>query len=164
MPARVTRWLPTLHLYHWPTLWVDDDATTQHFTDAAKAKLTGIIAQHYKRATADDAQANPPGDPEPGGDGADEQAGASPNEVRPALQNFTDKGQATFGADWQVAREWLMERYTASTTPDHVRSDVTKLTDQELAAITSGLTANGKYYRREWYKQRSAAAKSKQGK
>lgn len=158
------------YLYYLPTLWVDYDATTKHFTDTAKAKLTGIIAQHYKRATADAAQANQPGNPDPGGDGADEQAGASPDEVRPALQRFEDKGRATFRADWSAsgeaaaARVWLLARYTAHATPDNIRTDLAKLTDQELDAITSGLTTNGHDYRRAWYKQRAAAAKNKQAK
>jgi hypothetical protein len=162
-----------------PTLWVDYDATTQHFTDAAKAKLTGIIAQHYKRATADDAQANPPGDPEPGGDGAVSQAEVStdslphkpPNQpstsseaVRSALAMaaLNAKGMVVFGKDWESAKNWLTERYTNKLTPEHLRHSLGNLSSDELEALTAGLAANSHYYVREWHKHRKAAANNQQ--
>lgn len=37
------------YLYHLPTLWVDYDAPNQRFTDKAKVRLQGVIAQHYQR-------------------------------------------------------------------------------------------------------------------
>lgn len=38
-----------------PTVWVEYDATTKQFTDKAKAKLEGIVVQHYRR-TIEEAQ------------------------------------------------------------------------------------------------------------
>lgn len=37
------------YLYNLPTLWVDYDADHGRFTDKAKARLNGVIAQHYQR-------------------------------------------------------------------------------------------------------------------
>lgn len=37
------------YLYNLPTLWVDYDAEHGRFTDKAKARLNGVIAQHYQR-------------------------------------------------------------------------------------------------------------------
>lgn len=37
------------YLYNLPSLWVDYDAPNQRFTDKAKARLNGVIAQHYQR-------------------------------------------------------------------------------------------------------------------
>ena len=45
----ITRWLPTLHLYNLPSLWVEYDAPNQRFTEKAKLRLQGVIAQHYQR-------------------------------------------------------------------------------------------------------------------
>ncbi|MCC6454496.1 MAG: hypothetical protein IT328_06105 [Caldilineaceae bacterium] len=39
------------YLYNLPTGWADYDPKTKWFTDKAKAKLTGILVQHYRRAT-----------------------------------------------------------------------------------------------------------------
>jgi len=37
------------YLYNLPSVWVEYDPTTKQFTDKAKAKLEGIIVQHYRR-------------------------------------------------------------------------------------------------------------------
>lgn len=37
------------YLYNLPVLWVEYDAPNQRFTDKARARLHGVIAQHYKR-------------------------------------------------------------------------------------------------------------------
>jgi hypothetical protein len=39
------------YLYTLPTGWADYDPAGKKFTDKAKAKLTGILVQHYRRAT-----------------------------------------------------------------------------------------------------------------
>jgi len=39
------------YLYNLPTGWADYDPATKRFTDKAKAKLTGILVQQYRRAT-----------------------------------------------------------------------------------------------------------------
>lgn len=38
------------YLYNLPTVWADFDPATKQFTAQAKAKLTGILVQHYRRA------------------------------------------------------------------------------------------------------------------
>ncbi|MBX3012047.1 MAG: hypothetical protein KF832_11100 [Caldilineaceae bacterium] len=37
------------YLYNLPSLWVEYDAPNQRFTEKAKARLQGLIAQHYQR-------------------------------------------------------------------------------------------------------------------
>ncbi len=37
------------YLYNLPSVWVEYDPNTKQFTDKAKAKLEGIIVQHYRR-------------------------------------------------------------------------------------------------------------------
>lgn len=39
------------YLYTLPSGWEDYDPATRKFTDKAKAKLTGLLVQHYRRAT-----------------------------------------------------------------------------------------------------------------
>lgn len=42
------------YLYQLPTGWADYDPTTKRFTEKARARLTGILVQHYRRATGGD--------------------------------------------------------------------------------------------------------------
>ena len=42
------------YLYNLPSVWVEYDPTTKQFTDKAKAKLEGIIVQHYRRTEGKD--------------------------------------------------------------------------------------------------------------
>lgn len=39
------------YLYNLPSGWEDYDPATKKFTDKAKAKLTGMLVQHFRRAT-----------------------------------------------------------------------------------------------------------------
>jgi len=39
------------YLYNLPTVWADFDPATKQFTEKAKARLTGILVQHYRRST-----------------------------------------------------------------------------------------------------------------
>lgn len=39
------------YLYNLPSGWADFDPVKKQFTDRAKAKLTGMLVQHYRRAT-----------------------------------------------------------------------------------------------------------------
>ena len=188
VPARVTRWLPTLHLYHLPTAWMDYDASAKQFTDQAKAKLSGIIAQHYTRALGDQTRkrswaASPPADPQvdqrdglPDGDQAQPlPAAVSPDappqaetseNVRCALSlaALNAKGAVVFAKHWEAAQSWLVERYTAKVTSANIRHRLTELTSDELAALLAGLTTNTRYYGQEWHKHRKAAAKTNQSK
>ena len=39
------------YLYNLPSGWVEFDPASKKFTDKAKVKLTGMLVQHYRRAT-----------------------------------------------------------------------------------------------------------------
>jgi len=46
------------YLYTLPTGWADYDPATKRFTDKAKARLTGILTQHYRHATEGKSEAS----------------------------------------------------------------------------------------------------------
>jgi phage gp16-like protein len=48
-------------------------------------------------------------------------------------------GNDTFGADWQQARHWLIERYTTKHTPENIRRSAKDLTPDELTAIRADM-------------------------
>ena len=62
-----------------------------------------------------------------------------------AFKAFMATGSKAFGANWNDARHWLIERYTAKETPDNVRSSAKTLTAAELDALTGSIEKwNGK--------------------
>ncbi len=44
------------YLYNLPSVWVEYEPATKQFTDKAKAKLEGIIVQHYRRTVTEDGE------------------------------------------------------------------------------------------------------------
>ena len=62
-----------------------------------------------------------------------------------AFKAFMATGSKAFGTDWNDARHWLIERYTAKETPDNVRNSAKTLTAAELDALTGSIEKwNGK--------------------
>jgi Rad52/22 family double-strand break repair protein len=49
MKRACAQWGLGRYLYEMPTMWVDWDGSNGRFTEQAKAKLNGMIAQHYDR-------------------------------------------------------------------------------------------------------------------
>jgi hypothetical protein len=110
------------YLYNLPTGWADYDPASKRFTDKARARLTGILVQHYRRATdvksemadlfaADVSQdeAEPAeglhqgnGSGNGNGNGNDEVMSAEPAVL---FEQFNTLGQDLYGEQWeQVCR------------------------------------------------------------
>jgi hypothetical protein len=53
-----------------------------------------------------------------------------------AFKAFMATGSKAFGADWNEARHWLIERYTSKDTPTNIRTSAKTLTHTELDALT----------------------------
>lgn len=116
------------YLYHLPSVWVDYDAQTRQFTDAAKAKLNGIVALHYQRALSmADEEAAVDTDDEPASD--DPQAAADLAKVRKQFQRL---GREVYGERWAEVRSRNVERITegqSTSTTDLTVTQLQKLID-----------------------------------
>lgn len=71
----------------------------------------------------------------------------------PSFRRFQVEGGKTFGADWDNARHWLIERYTLKMTPTQVRQSANDLSDDELDVLADVLTEKRSYYQKEWCHQ-----------
>lgn len=101
------------YLYNLPTGWADYDPKNRQFTAAAKAKLTGILVQHYRRANA------PNGLPKGGaadalaemfaGDGEKEEVQPRPEGSR-LVEQFNTLGQDLYGDQWESVCRRNVER------------------------------------------------------
>ncbi len=70
------------YLYNLPTVWVEYDAEQQRFTEKAKARLHGIITQHYQRFMDGHDQSSPAATPA----GVAEEPPAEETEAQSAAQ------------------------------------------------------------------------------
>lgn len=147
------------YLYQLPSGWADYDPATKKFTEKAKAKLTGILVQHYRRATdpkregLDDLYAETPQDvpqpaqgkqatPTPQGpqeaavqarDDAGE-GGADGDELDRLHKRFHALGVDLFGDQWNTVRAKNAMRVSNG------RTDSSKeLTADEIQALVTGM-------------------------
>lgn len=123
------------YLYQLPTGWADWDAQGKRFTDAAKAKLNGMLVQHYRRAT------------ERSKEGA---KGSPPHE------RLWGQGSSAFGEDWEDgARPWLVENWTDKVQHSEPRSSLTLLSDDEKDLLADYIQANLKKLQESWRKHKA---------
>ncbi len=123
------------YLYNLPTVWVEYDAEQQRFTEKAKARLHGIITQHYQRfldgqappnlegameeMPAEEAEPQPepqtekqPAEqpklqPERPADAKEESGDAA---LLPLRQRLDALGQELYGAQWEHVRAHNIKR------------------------------------------------------
>lgn len=132
------------YLYNLPTGWADYDPTTKRFTEKAKARLTGILVQHYRRAT----------DGKP--DMADVVAEANEEETAEAAEaaqhrqgqlqgdstranglatKFNALGHDLYGDQWEKVCRRNVKRITGGITEDSG-----KLTPDQIQQLVVGMT------------------------
>ena len=72
-----------------------------------------------------------------------------------AMRAFHARGAELFGADWDTARGWLIERYTTRETPENVRHSSKDLTDVELNALRGTMDEYAKGIVKQWQARRA---------
>lgn len=134
------------YLYNLPSGWEEIDPATKRFTDKAKARLTAILVKHYREATA-------------GKEG--ESKGSSEATGTPPHNRMWGIGQSVFGpADWDMARPWLIAKWTAKVTPDNTRNSTSELSDDEKTMLGDYLTENATALQKIWPKQKAQMLQS----
>lgn len=114
------------YLYTLPTGWADWDAAGKKFTDQAKAKLTGILVAHWRRATEKET-------------------------VSPPQSRLWGIGQAVFGKEeWDEARHWLLPRWTSKATPDNTRASTSELSEDEKTLFGDYINTNAAKLQKLW--------------
>lgn len=127
------------YLYSLPTGWADIDPQSKRFTDKAKAKLVGIVMQHYRRAT--------------GGDGTSQNAPTTAQTAQDSTQDTStpvsvvEDATPYFVRDWQrlTGREYDLVKWVATL---HDKSDgaCTPKQYQYLTSIVDKLTSSQHNY------------------
>lgn len=155
------------YLYSLPSLWVEYDAPNQRFTEKSKARLYGIIAQHYQRFLNGQETAaldEPSEEREPSGctPPAEEAPTTKPTTAEPdnpfndLRDELSKTGKALFPNEWDKAEPWFLQRWTTKNTPDRVRSLPADLTPPELESVISALIEHAPLAQAEWQKSKVA--------
>lgn len=126
------------YLYHLPTMWVEYDAQSRQFTEQAKARLTGIVMQHYHHAMDPQAEAE-----EPATDDAitAEEPNASTSDptiltgqVTKLRTQLHQLGRELYGENWDQVRHHNVERITEGRS-----TSANDLTAEQLQKLIAGL-------------------------
>lgn len=106
------------YLYNLPSLWVEYDAPNQRFTDKAKVRLQGIIAQHYQRWLEGQPAELEAGDDEDG-------------DVSQETATLDALGAELYGNEWP--------RVLTSNIKRLAGEDATTLTKAQIGILINGL-------------------------
>lgn len=113
----------------------------------------GNAAQNGAQAKPQQAQ-QPAPKPVTNGNGAAAKGAKVPTETN-AMRAFHARGTELFGADWDSARPWLIERFTTRETPENVRHSAKDLTDMEINALRGTMDEYAKGIVKQWQVRRT---------
>lgn len=129
------------YLYSLPSLWVEYDAPNQRFTEKSKARLHGIVAQHYQRwldgqpvadldTPAEQSQGETQGaEPFPP---ATDAVAVSP-EIAQALAKLDELGVKLYGEQWPHVKAHNITRMVGD-------GGIGALTGTDVQTLITGLT------------------------
>lgn len=115
------------YLYSMPSMWVEYDATRRSFTDKAKVRLQGVIAQHYQR-WLDGQPTELESDDDAAGDDGDGGKGESVSQETDTLDQL---GKELYGDQWPTVRAHNIKRLAGEETA--------ALTQQQVQTLINGL-------------------------
>lgn len=116
------------YLYNMPSLWVEYDAPNQRFTEKAKARLNGVILQHYQRFLDGQPSVELKGDEAP----TEEPTAETPVE-NPLVKKLDELGVKLYGEQWPSIKAHNVARLAGEG------STVTNLTDDQINTLITGL-------------------------
>ena len=111
------------YLYNLPTGWADYDSATKKFTEPARAKLTGILMQHYRRATDSKAEMV---------DAAI--VGAVDEQQETLLEQFDTLGSDLYGDQWPQVCQRNVGRISGGKTQKSG-----ELTPEQMQKLIAGM-------------------------
>lgn len=118
------------YLYAFPTVWVEYDANSRSFTDRAKARLEGIVVQHYRRVTGGQEEVSELVKNEP-----DEKPTAAVVPLSDALKTqFSDLGKELYAEQWEQVSGHNVERITGGTS-----TNFEDLTAEQIGKLIEGM-------------------------
>lgn len=130
------------YLYNLPTGWADYDPVKKGFTEKAKAKLMGILMQHYRRAT--DVQSemadlfsveNEQVETEPATEKHPRNGTVANPELSALFEQFNTLGQDLYGEQWEQVCRRNVSRISGGKTKESG-----ELTPEQIQQLVAGMT------------------------
>lgn len=151
------------YLYDLPSVWVPFDAGARKISAEGQAQLDARYKAWYAKTMAErKAQrqnASPPAQQAPAAIEAATVDGDALFDTEaqgtPPHNHFWGVGQSVFGPDWNIARGWLLKKWTEKVTPDKVRSSSSKLSDDEKMLLAEYMQESALGLQKAWAKQRA---------
>lgn len=126
------------YLYQLPTVWVEYDGSGRHFTDRAKARLEGIIVQHYRRTMEpkdEVAELFQNGLQNSSGDAEPEARSVALEPLSDALRTqFQQLGQELYAEQWAQVSQHNVERITGGGSNNYE-----DLTAEQIQKLVEGM-------------------------
>lgn len=136
------------YLYDLPSVWVDFDAQRKRISDSGQAELDKRYRDWYARKVGTQNA------PKPTQKAQDEKEGTPPH------QRMWGQGLSVFGDDWDMARPWLLSKWTTNATPDNTRNSAAELSDDEKDLVADYLKEKSQQLKGIWPKQKAGMLQS----
>lgn len=115
------------YLYTLPPVWAEYDKERRQFTEPAKAKLLGILMQHYRRHADPKAELSELFHEEAPANGA---GNGESGELEPLRRQFDELGRSLYGDQWEIVCRRNVQRISggqAKTTGELSGEQIQKL-------------------------------------
>lgn len=122
------------YLYQLPTGWADYDPATRKFTEQAKFKLTGVLLQHYRRATDSKLEMAEIHTSDDEDDPAATSGADVPPEIVALLEQFNALGSDLYLAEWEKVCRRNVKRISKDAT-----QNAAELTVYQLQQLITGM-------------------------
>ncbi|MCC6458029.1 MAG: hypothetical protein IT328_23950 [Caldilineaceae bacterium] len=106
------------YLYTLPTGWADYDPKTKQFTAQAKAKLTNMLVQHYRRANESEGEPADLFAEQQSGETSNDGSGDDGSELAASLDRFNAMGKDLYGDQWEQVCRRNVNRISGGTTQE----------------------------------------------
>ena len=124
------------YLYNLPSLWVEYDAPNQRFTEKAKVRLQGVIAQHYQRFLDGQPAEEPTSEEqseEPTSEPTAEVKPAETKPARPLVVKLDALGAQLYGDQWSHVKAHNVKRLAGEA------GTIDTCTDDQIQTLINGL-------------------------
>lgn len=139
------------YLYDLPNEWVEFDSQRKRITDAGLNTLMSNYKAWYARQTAQKPAVA--SKTQKGQNGMDQHAS-------PPHQRLWGQGMSVFGPDWDMARPWLIAKWTEKVSPANTRNSASELSDDERDLLADYIKEKASALQKIWPNQKACILQS----
>jgi hypothetical protein len=143
------------YLYDLPDAWVEFDSASKRISKAGLAELDRRYKTWYTEEMKHKAGGHKQNRPQATQAAVENSSSGESGYESPPHQRMFGQGASAFGPDWDMARPWLISKWTAKVTPDNTRNSATELSDTEKDLLADYIKDNLIALQKVWPKQKA---------